>query len=250
LEENKMKKILHVFVLLAVFLGSVFSIGMAEEVAPVVPATVDEELYPGTFITIDKTVTTPVVPPVVDICLLQDETGSFYDDIENLQTAAPGIYDTIIATSPDAQFAVAGFRDYPQSPYGSPGDWVYRLVSSMSPVKENWTTGVNALTASGGNDIPEAQYDAIVAAVEGGFGDANCGWRADPNVQKVLVVATDAPFHQPGLGKPHINDHDIDRGSTEFSGHPPDWVKSTRGRWGVGCLSTRHRRVSTGLELR
>ena len=64
--------------------------------------------------------TTPAIPPVVDICLLEDETGSFWDDISNLQggTTASDIYDNIIAESPGAQFAVAGFRDYPVSPYG------------------------------------------------------------------------------------------------------------------------------------
>jgi len=65
-------------------------------------------------------VTTPELPPVADICLLQDETGSFSDDLPNIVTAAPGIYDAIVAASPGAQFAVAGFRDYPVSHTGAP----------------------------------------------------------------------------------------------------------------------------------
>ncbi|MCK5332764.1 hypothetical protein KAJ41_02795, partial [Candidatus Parcubacteria bacterium] len=54
-------------------------------------------------------------------------------------------------------------------------------------------------------DIPEAQYDAIVASATG---DDNCMWRdpvANPGVQRILVVTTDAPFHLPGIGKPHVN---------------------------------------------
>ena len=94
-------------------------------------------------------------------------------------------------------FAVAGFRDY--------GDaFVYHLLSPMNPAKPAWLAGVGALTAGGGGDIPEAQYDAIVSAASGlPFGPA-CGWRADPNVTHVLVVTTDAPFHVPPA--PWVND--------------------------------------------
>jgi hypothetical protein len=167
------------------------------------PATVEEIIFPGDSVDIEKTVTTPELPPVVDICLLEDETGSFADDIGNLNAAASDIYDTVVAASPDAQFAVAGFRDYPVSPFGSGGDWVYRRLSAMSQVKGNWTTGIGNLTAGGGSDTPEAQYDAIVAAAgPGPFDDptlgaqGDCGWR-DPSsgAQRVLVVATDAAFH-------------------------------------------------------
>ncbi len=169
------------------------------------PRSVDVVIFPGGSSGVEKTVTTPGLPPVVDICLLEDETGSFYDDIGNLQAAAEGIFDDVTAASPDAQFAVAGFRDYPVTPYGEPGDWVYRLISSMSADKTDWLNGVASLTAGGGLDGPEAQYDAIVAASgPGSFLDptlgtqANCGWRdSSAGAQRVLVVATDATFHTP-----------------------------------------------------
>jgi hypothetical protein len=183
---------------------------------PVEPPTVEDTIPPGGSIVVDKDVTTPEIPPVVDICLLEDETGSFADDIANLQggTTAGNLYDTITATSPGAQFAVAGFRDYPVDPYGFAGDWVYHLLGSMSPAKADWLNGIAGLTANGGNDIPEAQYDAIVAAAgPGSFTDptlgsqGNCGWRdpgATPGVQRVLVVVTDAQFHPPD--GTHVND--------------------------------------------
>lgn len=199
-----------VMMCLVVLLGSLVPI---TALAQVQPPLVEAELYPGESLVVEKAVTTPVIPLLVDICLLEDETGSFGDDIFNLQIAAPALYDTIVATSPTAEFAVAGFRDYPINPYGLPGDWVYRLLSSMSPNRAAWLNGVNALTApsGAGNDEPEAQYDAIVAATgPGTFNDPtlgeqnNCGWRADPRVQRVLVVATDAPFHNPDGA--HVND--------------------------------------------
>lgn len=184
--------------------------------AQVVPPVVDEEVQAGDSIMIMKTVTTPSIPQVVDVCLLEDETGSFSDDIANLQggTTASDIYDTIVAGSPGAQFAVAGFRDYPEYPYGYPGDWVYRRTSGMSPVKADWLAGIAALTAGGGANAPEAQYDAIVAAAGPGvfadptLGDQpDCGWRdpaITPGVQRVLVVTTDATFHV-GPDGTHVN---------------------------------------------
>jgi hypothetical protein len=172
-------------------------------VAQVEPPTVVDELAPGGSMTLTKEVTTPPIPPVVDICLLEDETGSFGDDIANLQggTTASDIYDAIVAESPNAQFAVAGFRDY-EPPWGSAGDWVFRVLSNMSELKANWLAGIAALTAGGGGDTPEAQYDAIVAAT------TSVNWRdpaVTPGVQRVLVVTTDAPFHLPGDDKPHVN---------------------------------------------
>jgi hypothetical protein len=189
--------------ILALLLGT----GLAVAIGPIDPSVVEAELRGGESIEVDKSVTTPAIPPRVEVCLLEDETGSFGDDIDNLQggTTASDIYDSVVTASPDARFAVAGFRDYPQAPYGGPEDWVYRLLSPMSAVKVDWLNGVAALSAGGGADGPEAQYDAIVAALNGGFDYEGCGFDTDPDVTKVLVVATDAPFHLPGVGKPHVN---------------------------------------------
>lgn len=202
--------------LILVATATVFGMALSVAAQPSLdPESVEETLFPGESIDITKTVTTPEIPPSVDVCLLQDETGSFFDDIANLQSGstAEEIYDGIVDETSDAQFAVAGFRDYPVAPFGSPGDHVYRLLSPMSAAKADWLAGIMGLSASGGGDVPEAQYDAIVAAVSPGtFNDPTlgeqpaCGFRTDPDVTRVLVVATDATFHLPGPGKPHVND--------------------------------------------
>ncbi|MBA4180359.1 MAG: hypothetical protein C0506_07215 [Anaerolinea sp.] len=176
------------------------------------PREINEVIFPGGNVAIQKTVSVASLPPIVDVCLLEDETGSFGDDIANLQTAASAIYDTVVAGSPGAQFAVSGFRDYPTTG-GSPGDWVYRNLSPMNAAKPNWLAGVAGLTAGGGDDLPEAQYDAIVAAAgPGSFSDPtlgtqpDCGWRdSSSGAQRVLVVATDATFHVPADAPTYIN---------------------------------------------
>lgn len=190
---------------------SIFTIASSGFVAAVAangnidPALVEIELQPGESMQIDKTLTTPEIPAKVDICMLVDETGSFLDDIHLQGPTADAIYAGIHPQA-DAYFAVAGFRDYPIEPFGFSGDYVYRLISTMSPDEAAWTAGINDLTASGGYDLPEAQYDAIVLSAIGDDARQSCGWRDDPGVQRILVVVTDAEFHLPGPGKPHIND--------------------------------------------
>lgn len=197
----------------ALVAGQLVSVPVLATDTDIQPATVEATIFPGDDIQVDKHVTTPTLPPVVDVCLLQDESGSFSDDLGNINTAASGLYDAIVAASPGAQFAVAGFRDYRHSPHGASTDWVYRLISGMSAAKANWLAGIAALTAANGGDTPEAQYDAIVAAAgPGTFHDetlgtqGNCGWR-DPSsgAQRVLVVATDAPFQVPHADAHHVN---------------------------------------------
>jgi len=170
------------------------------------PESVDEMILPGYDFEVEKTVTTAAIPPTVEICLLEDETGSFGDDIGNLQNPATiqAIYDDITAGTSSAAFAVSGFRDYPVSTFGEPGDWVYRSYSTMSTAFLDWENGVNSLTAGGGLDAPEAQYDAIVGALNGFGEEPGCGFSSDADVARVLIVATDAPFHTPD--GTHVND--------------------------------------------
>jgi len=189
------------------------SVAAPAALAQTQPPPAGGDLYPGGSLLGDVIVTTPSGPPPVDICLLQDETVSFADDLALMRGAAPALYDSIAAATPSAYFAVAGLRDYPFAPYSLPGDWVYRLHSPASPDRTAWLNGVQALSAGGGWDTPEAQYDAITAAAgPGPFSDptlgaqGDCGWRNDPDVRRVLLATTDAPFHRPGSYKPHVHD--------------------------------------------
>ena len=159
-------------------------------------------------------VATETIDAPLDIILLQDETGSMMDDISALQALAPQIWDSIAAIS-TAQFTmgVAGFRDYARDPWGMSNDFVYRLLGDTTINRDAFVSGVSLLTASGGNDIPESQYAALYYLLNTSHscidsnGNGSCndyfdtpagtqpGFRSGAN--RVILLATDAPFHDP-----------------------------------------------------
>jgi hypothetical protein len=175
------------------------------------PPSVDIALQPGEAYSLEKKVTTPSIPPMIDIVLVEDETGSFYDDIGNLQALAPDLVSALDASGSDYATAVVGFRDFDQSFWGSPGDHVYRLLSDLAPGGSSLLSGVGLLTAIGGADGPEAQLEALHYLATPGhpsidsngdgdttdFNDTPTGqqpaWRAGS--QRVVLLATDAPCH-------------------------------------------------------
>jgi len=59
----------------------------------------------------------PSVPERVQVCLVTDTTGSYRDDIDNLNEQIGSIV-SIVSDAESAQFGLATFEDYPVSPYG------------------------------------------------------------------------------------------------------------------------------------
>ena len=119
-------------IMLLLLLGTVaviyFSLApaIAEEPPPVDPPAVCVWLPPGESVTIIKTVTVPVVAPKLDLLLMIDLTASYGDDLPNIRTLAPGIFDDVSAIVPDSQFGVASFMDFPIPPWGLAGvDYAY-----------------------------------------------------------------------------------------------------------------------------
>jgi hypothetical protein len=178
------------------------------------PATVTELVLPGGSVEIQKTAHLPVIPPVFDLCLVQDETGSFGDDFPNVAAQIPGLIAALDASGSDYATCVVGFRDFARPTWGSTGDWVYRRLADVTADGGGLTAGVPLLTAGGGNDTPEAQLEALhylaspahAAIDSNGDGDTTDvndtaaglqpSWR--PSSQRIVLLATDASCHVPG----------------------------------------------------
>jgi len=69
---------------------------------PVVPPEVTVALQPGEVVEVDKTVTTPVIPPKPDIYFVSDTTGSMGPAIAQVKANASAIMSGILALAPDA----------------------------------------------------------------------------------------------------------------------------------------------------
>ncbi len=175
----------------------------------------------GWFVDYIRLFTEKGIDVPVDIVLLQDETGSMTDDIDALRSLAPQIWDSVAGISAaEFRMGVAGFRDYAQNAWGNTGDWVYRRVGDFTTSREQFVANVNLLTASGGDDEPEAQYEALdylLTASHPCIDSDDNGNCADPwdtptgqqpnfrsGARRIILLATDAPFHDPDdtLGYP------------------------------------------------
>jgi hypothetical protein len=156
---------------------------------------------------------TPDLPPTLDVCLVVDLSGSYNDDLANIESLAPGLWDDIVAGGvSDLRFGLASFVDYPFAPWGVAawGDYAYRLDQQLTASKTDWLTAVGAMTTRNGGDGPESQYEALYQVATGAGRDVpppgastgdvaagqGCAYREDAT--KVVVLTTDAPFHNAG----------------------------------------------------
>jgi hypothetical protein len=141
-----------------------------------------------------------------DIYFLIDDTGSVSTTVGPFAANA-------------ANIGYALFKDYPISPFGSPGDFVYQQelnqqVLNIGPPVVSATGYVITdmlakLAGGGGNDLPEAQLAALYQSATGagqtiaGYPGASipagqqANWRAQSNL-RILVIFTDDQFHRPG----------------------------------------------------
>src|SRR4051794_21665099 len=123
--------------------------GTASAAPGVTPADVTLNLAPGGSTTIAKTVSTPAIPPKPDITVLIDTTGSMGGVISNVQANANTILSNVASAQPDAQFAVAEYRDV------SVDATSFRVAQNLTANQTDVTNGLNSLVATGGGDLPE-----------------------------------------------------------------------------------------------
>lgn len=112
---------------------------------------------------------------VVDLVVCFDDTGSMGSQAAALKERATGFANDLVAGGVDARFALVSFRD----------DATVDLDFTADPGA--FQGAVNVLSATGGDDLPEASLDAVMLALVG------LSWR--PGAQRFVVVITDAPSH-------------------------------------------------------
>jgi hypothetical protein len=97
-----------------------------------------------------------------DVFFSVDTTGSFQEEIDNIQASLAQIVTDVGALIPDAAFGVGRFEDFPVDPFGLPGDAPYALLQRVTTDVPALTTAVGALgPAGGGLDTREAGYEAL-----------------------------------------------------------------------------------------
>ena len=164
----------------------------------------------GDDMTIDLSVNPlPIQEPrELDVLFIFDTSGSYSDDLPNMLAQMPSVMDEISNTFPNPRYAVANFTDFPILPAGNPSDeaWIVDLDFTSNEVAV--TNAMAALTASGGQDLPESQYEAIYQAMmgtgldlngDGDFSDTGdiapqpLSWDSDR--APIIFLMTDAEFH-------------------------------------------------------
>jgi hypothetical protein len=152
----------------------------------------------------------------LDVVLLQDETGSMYDDISAVQALAPQIWDGLSTVSSGGfRMSVVGFRDVAQSSWGETNDWIYRRYTDFTDQRSRFVAATWGLSASGGLDVAEGQLPALgylldpAAPCLDSNGDGDCSDANDTRAiqqpsfrsgaRRIILLATDAPFHSPTI---------------------------------------------------
>lgn len=131
----------------------------------------------------------------LDVQFLQDLTGSFTDDIANVRTLVPGIVGALQAVQANSTFGASTFRDKAVSPFGSPGDWVYQMALPLGTSAAALTAAYSGMVTNGGNDLPEAQIEALMQL---GLRASEVGFRN--GAAHFVILFTDASYHQAGDG--------------------------------------------------
>ena len=117
---------------------------------------------------------------------LQDATGSQQPYIDEAKNSIQNVYDALIRAGTwdvnTIRFGVVAFRDYGDSDYVTKN---LQLTNDMGSIVQF----LDKIKAQDGGDVPEAQTDALNAALQMNWSD---------NSTKIVVLITDSPPHGTG----------------------------------------------------
>lgn len=121
----------------------------------------------------------------VDFVFILDKTGTMQRNMDGIQENIVKFTNSLMARGIDFKLGLVLFSDIVENVY-QPTDNVYSFI--------NW---IKAVKANGGNDEKENALEAIKFAGKINF---------RPAANKVLVLITDAPFHQKGENGDGVTD--------------------------------------------
>jgi hypothetical protein len=164
------------------------------------PAFVDEIIFPGQSIDIDKSVYTPAIPPDPEIYFLVDTTGSMGGVISEVQTEIGLIIAAILLEQPTAEFGLGQYKDFPFDPFA---------YQHMVSIGGDVPGAVAGLLAGGGADGPEGQFYALDQIAK----NNTAGFSGDDGSTPIIVWVGDAPAHEPVCAAISGLAYDIDEAS-------------------------------------
>lgn len=169
------------------------------------PGEVSFTLQRGDCVTVDKAVCLPPAPPVVDVVIAFDTTGSMGGELDRMQANMEDFVNEVRASLPlsDIRFGLVSFKDYPGT-YNSCGygerysldtDVPFRVEAPVGSTDREILDAVNALTTGGGQDHPEA-YGRVLWEVT--QPDSGIQFRA--NSARFVLLVGDAVPHDCAIG--------------------------------------------------
>ena len=184
------------------------------------PKPFEAIMCPGDTETFELTAVLTDDPPVLDVVLALDNTGSMSATITEMKYRAIELMESISETHDDVQFAVVSSRDYPFTPYGGTGDWAFRVNQKMTSDSAAISEAIRSMAVGGGGDGPES-YSRVL--YEAAHPDNLMGWR--DGSRKELVI----------FGDQYPHDDDLCEGSPPappgcpwVTGRPPTYLDPGR----------------------
>ncbi|HVL88636.1 MAG TPA: vWA domain-containing protein [Actinomycetota bacterium] len=179
------------------------------EPARLEPAPAPVTLANGAAHRIEMRLVRPADPTPVDVFFLIDTTGSMAGAICGVQRDLSSVAVELAESGVDVRFGLGIYRDYPFSPWGSPGDFAYRRVRDLAPLDRELLEALHNLEAAGGGDGLQSGLAALYQVATGEGQDVNPAGRSAGDIEpgiaprfrkdslRLVINATDVEFREP-----------------------------------------------------
>lgn len=169
------------------------------------PPAVSLTLARGECATVHKTICLPPFPPVIDVAILFDTTGSMEGEIQLMRANVLSFISGVRAALPssDVRFGLAAFRDYPgfftscayEKTYALSDDSPFEVIAPLGSSDLEVQAAVNSLESEGGQDPYESYGRALWEVAQP---DSGLDFR--PNAARFVLLVGDSGPHDCNLG--------------------------------------------------